>query len=254
MSSLFLKKTEVHQSWAKFLDKDTTSLIFKIEKEVTKKEFTPPADKVLRFLEVPLDKIKIIILGQDPYPQPGIATGRAFEVGTLKSWNEPFKNISLKNILRAVYRAYTGETVKFSELKQKLDNEFPVLPPNKFFSHWEREGVLMINTAYTCETGKPGSHKKEWEEFTHHVLQFLQKHRKKATWFLWGSHAKQATENIDLKNVIETHHPMMCYDKPGRDKDFLYGKINCFGEFIPEIDWTGYDLQKGLKKANKLFY
>jgi len=253
MSSLFLKKTEVHQSWQNFLTRETKELISQIEEKVTQKIFTPSADKVLRFLEVPLDKIKVIILGQDPYPQPGVATGRAFEVGTLKSWNEPFKNVSLKNILRAIYQSYSGETIKFSELKQKLDNEFPVLPPNKLFSHWEREGVLMINTAFTCETGKPGSHKKQWEEFTQLILKFLQTNTKEATWFLWGSHAQEATENLDLQNFIATHHPMMCYNKPGRDKDFLYGKINCFGGFIPEIDWTGFDLQKGIKTTGKLF-
>ncbi|MFW6310335.1 MAG: hypothetical protein ACOC1D_04465, partial [Prolixibacteraceae bacterium] len=98
MNSLFLQKIEVHQTWEKFLSREIKELICQTEKEITKQNFTPPADKVLRFLEVPLDQIKVIILGQDPYPQPGVATGRAFEVGTLKSWNEPFKNISLKNI------------------------------------------------------------------------------------------------------------------------------------------------------------
>jgi len=91
-------------------------------------------------------------LGQDPYPQTGVATGRAFEVGTLKSWNQPFKNISLKNILRALYKAYSGQIIKFSQLKEKFDNEFSVLPPGKLFEHWEKQGVLLLNTSFPTTT------------------------------------------------------------------------------------------------------
>ena len=253
MKSVFLEKLNVNIDWKNFLTEDLITQLRKIEKEILKNNFTPTEEKVLRFLETPLSNIKIIILGQDPYPQPGAATGRSFEVGTLTSWNEPFKNISLKNILRALYQAYTGKTIKFSELKPKLDNEFPVLPPRNLFRHWESEGVLLLNTSYTCETGKPGSHKKHWEEFTKKVLDFMQKNKPEATWFLWGSHALQATEHLNLKNKIVTHHPMMCYNAPERKRDFLYGEMNCFKEFVSEIDWTGYKLLPQLKTAGKLF-
>lgn len=252
-NSLFLKEQNIHSDWFSFLTNENRSLILKIETEVEKSGFTPTADKVLRFLSCPLSSAKIIILGQDPYPQPGAATGRAFEVGTLKSWNQPFKNISLKNILRAVYKAYTGEVIKFNQLKEKLDNEFPVLAPGKLFSHWEKQGVLLLNTSFTCEPGKPGSHQKLWEEFTLRLLVFIQNKDPQATWFLWGNHAQEATKNIGLQKRIETMHPMMCHDAPERDSDFLYGSINCFEPFIGEIDWTGYGLKKGVEKSSVLF-
>ena len=252
-NSLFVKEQNIHSDWFSFLTDENRSLIIKIEAEVEKTGFTPPEDKVFRFLSFPLASAKIIILGQDPYPQPGAATGRAFEVGTLKSWNQPFKNISLKNILRALYKAYTGEVIKFSQLKEKLDNEFPVLPPGKLFSHWEKQGVLLLNTSFTCEPGKPGSHQKLWEEFTSRLLVFIQNKTPQATWFLWGNHAREATKNLDLSKSIETMHPMMCHEAPGRDSDFLYGKTNCFESFIGEIDWTGYNLKKGMKNAPLLF-
>jgi len=169
---------------------------------------------------------KIIILGQDPYPQPGVATGRAFEVGTLKSWNEPFKNTSLKNILRALYKAYTGEVLKYNELKKKFDNEFPVLPPGKFFQNWEKQGVLLLNISFTCTPGQPGSQRKNWQEFTHVLLDFITENAKYATWFLWGNHAREATKNIPLKKSIFTMHPMMCYDLPHRENDFLFGRLD----------------------------
>jgi uracil-DNA glycosylase len=251
--SLFLKKQNINSDWLSFLTDENRSLIFDIENEVKKTGFTPPEDKVLRFLSFPLSLAKIIILGQDPYPQPGTATGRAFEVGTLKSWNQPFKNISLKNILRALYKAYTGEVINYNKLKEKLDNEFPVLPPGKLFSHWEKQGVLLLNTSFTCEPGKPGSHQKLWEGFTGKLLEFIREKVPEATWFLWGNHASEATKNLGLHKSIKTMHPMMCHKSPERESDFLYGKLNCFEPFIGEIDWTGFGLKKGLNNTLLLY-
>ncbi len=251
--SLFLKELEIHPDWLSFLTEENRALIAKIESEVTKNGFTPPADRVLRFLAFPLSSARIIILGQDPYPQPGVATGRAFEVGKLKSWGQPFKNISLKNILRALYKAYTGQVIKYSQLKEKLDNEFPVLPPGKLFSHWENQGVLLLNTSFTCAPGIPGSHRKNWESFILKLLEFINKNAGSATWFLWGNHAREATAHLDLPKSIFTLHPMMCHHKPERENDFLYGRINCFEPFAGEIDWTGYAFQKGRKTVPTLF-
>ncbi len=251
--SLFLKKQNIHSDWFAFLTNENRSLVFSIEAEVKKSGFTPPAEKVLRFLSFPLTSAKIIIIGQDPYPQPGVATGRAFEVGNLKSWNQPFKNISLKNILRTLYKAYTGEVVKFSLLKEKLDNEFPVLPPGKLFTHWEKQGVLLLNTSFTCEPGNPGSHQKNWAEFTSRLLVYIQQTAPEVIWFLWGNHAQQAATGLTIKSKIETMHPMMCYDTPGRDTDFLFGKVNCFEPFIDGIDWTGFAQKKGVWKSPALF-
>jgi uracil-DNA glycosylase len=254
MNSIFVENLTIHTDWEPFLTPETRNLIFRIEKKISTHTFTPPVEKVLRFFEVPLNSVSVIILGQDPYPQPGVATGRAFEVGTLKSWNEPFKNISLKNIIRALYKSYTGNVLKFNELKTKFDNEFPLLPPNKLFGHWEKQGVLLLNTSFTCETGKPGSHKLIWEEFTIRLLNFINTDFKDITWFLWGNHALQATEKMNIKNKIITQHPMMCYDGPERQHDFLFGNQNCFEQLKNKINWTGFNLKSDLKTGNTLLF
>ncbi len=253
MQNIFLEGLDIHSDWHPFLTKETKSALHKIQKEIALKGYTPPKENVLRFLELPLSTSKVIILGQDPYPQPGVATGRAFEVGTLKSWNVPFKNISLKNILRALYKAYSGKVVKYNELKTKFDNEFPLLSPNKLFGHWEKEGVLLLNTSFTCEPGNPGSHKKAWGGFTNGLLQFISSQHSHLTWFLWGAHALEATANVEIRNKIVALHPMMCFDAPGRDADFLFGKTNCFEELKDKIDWTGFGLQENFKTGNTLF-
>lgn len=251
--SLFLKELEIHPDWVPFLTNEKRKLIASVEAEVVKDEFTPAADKVLRFLKVPLSLVKIIILGQDPYPRPGAATGRAFEVGTLQSWSQPFSNISLKNILRALYKAYTGKVIRYDQLKDKTGIDFPILPPGKLFEHWENQGVLLLNTSFTCVPGKPGSHHKEWGEFTNCLLKFISLQTSGITWFIWGNHAANATKDLQLQKYISTMHPMMCYDLPGRDNDFLFGKSNCFKPFIHEIDWTGYAFSTGETRQWTLF-
>lgn len=251
--SHFLKELEIHSDWEPFLSEEIRELLFAAEREITKSGYTPSAEKVLRFLKVPIGSGKIIILGQDPYPQPGVATGRAFEVGTLQSWSQPFQNISLKNILRALYKAYTGNIILYNQLKEKIYTDFPILPPGKLFEFWESQGVLMLNTSFTCEPGKPGSHQRFWEKFTIQLLHFIAAQAPHITWFVWGNHAAKAINNIRPQKVISTMHPMMCFNSPGRNSDFLFGENNCFKPFIPEIDWTGYANSSEGKQQGLLF-
>lgn len=240
--SIFLQSlSRIDPGWNSFLNSDAIDLIRNIETKVNlnDKEFTPKPEKVLRFLETPIDQVKVIILGQDPYPQRGVATGRAFEVGTLNSWYDKFSNISLKNIVRAIYHAYHNEYLKYSELKGKMDTGFDIKPPYEIFSSWEKQGVLLLNTSFTCELGKSNSHEKIWYEFTQRLLNYIAESYPEITWFLWGNNAKSVVSDINICNKIESMHPMMCYDKPGRDDDFLFGRINAFKETKNLINWLG---------------
>lgn len=251
--SLFLGEVSIHPDWYPLFNKENLDLINEIEAEIVKDDFTPESGKVLRFLSVPLKSARVVIIGQDPYPQPGIATGRAFEVGNLKSWNQSFQNVSLKNILRAVYKAYTGQVITYRALREKLFTNFPVLPPNQLFEFWEKQGVLLLNTSLTCRTGFPGSHQKVWDAFSQQLLYFISVENPYINWFIWGDHALKATGNLKLQNYFISKHPMMCYDRPYRENDFLYGHINCFKSLMHIIDWTGFSNEDGKKRQYKLF-
>ncbi|HZH73872.1 MAG TPA: uracil-DNA glycosylase [Mariniphaga sp.] len=251
--SLFLSEIPIHPDWYSFLEKETIELIREIEAKIKKDDFTPEPEKVLRFLTVPLKAAKVVIIGQDPYPQPGIATGRAFEVGNLKSWSQSFQNVSLKNILRAVYKAYAGQVISYGSLKEKLFTDFPVLPPNRLFESWEKQGVLLLNTSLTCRTGFPGSHQKIWDAFSHRLLHYISIENPGVNWFIWGDHALKATRNLKMQYYFVSKHPMMCYEKPERENDFLYGQNNCFNSLMHIIDWTGYSDDKGKKRQYELF-
>ncbi|MBE9468827.1 MAG: uracil-DNA glycosylase [Bacteroidetes bacterium] len=242
MESLLLKNIEIDNTWNDFVsNKKILSILSNIEKDIYRKniDITPNKEKVLRFLSTSLHDVKVVVLGQDPYPQKGVATGRSFEVGTLKSWKDTYNNISLKNIIRSIYYAYTSQYKKYSLIKEEIENGFNILPPNKLFSSLEKQGVLLLNTSFTCEIGKSNSHAKIWEPFTEELLKYISEKNKNIIWFLWGNNAINITKNINIENKLVSMHPMMCYKKQGRESDFLFGEINHFKETKNIINWTG---------------
>lgn len=241
--SLFLSKIKAHATWHTFFTENTFKMLRDIEKklvEISSSSFssiTPQAQYVLRFLNIPASEIKVMVLGQDPYPQKGVATGRAFEVGNLHSWQDTFPNPSLKNIIRAIYQAYIGEIRKYSEIKQELGQSFLMLPPTQVFDDWERQGVLFLNTALTCTIDASNSHSQIWQGFMSTLLAFIAEQSPGAIWFLWGNNALEITRGLPIRNRLFTYHPSRCQP---RDKDFLYGEVNCFAETKGIIEWARY--------------
>jgi len=233
----------IHASWQKFLTPDVLHDLNEIETQIeTEGDYTPDTGRILHFLTLDLSSIQVVILGQDPYPQKGVATGRAFEVGTLTSWHEPFKNVSLKNIIRAIYHATENKYATYSEIKQRMghslfESTFTLAAPQQLFKNWEKQGVLMLNTAFTCRIGSPGSHSSLWASFTHQLLSYINKNNPSIIWFLWGNHAKAAVDDLQLTHTFESNHPMIC--KPG-ENDFLFGKRNAFRETAHLINWLGH--------------
>lgn len=225
---------QLHKEWEP-LFAENASLIRNILAEIGP-ETCPPQERIFTFAQSPLSRIRVIILGQDPYPQPGAATGRAFEVGFLRSWSEPFRQVSLRNIMRAIYMAYSPEkeNISYGALLSKIeDGSFPILPPHQLFRSWDEQGVLLLNTALSCLPWKSGSQMQLWQPFTLKILEFLGQNTD-AAWFLWGSHAKSYLPYIKGKTYC-SRHPMMCDDRYPDD----YLKNPCFRETKKEISWTG---------------
>lgn len=227
----------VDESWNQFLTKNILETLHTIEHNVLEAEFTPDITRVLHFLTIPLVQTRVIILGQDPYPQPDVATGRAFEVGTLADWNHPFRNVSLKNIVRLIYKTYYGKILAYKSIIEWNDKTNEIAGPQELFKKWESQGVLLLNTAFTCQTGKSNSHSKLWKPFSHQLLQFINQQNPGLTWVLWGGHAQNITAEIDIIQKTTSDHPMMC--SPKRTNDFLFGKNNTLSETRHLIDWRG---------------
>lgn len=149
----------------------------------------PPASKVFKaFSLTPFSKVKVVILGQDPYHGPNQAMGLSFSVNK----GVPFPP-SLRNI--------------FKELKSDLGIEAPA---SGDLTPWAKEGVLLLNATLTVEAGLAGSHANfGWQKFTDKVIQALNHHPSGVLYVLWGAYAKKKIEFIDKNKhgIIASAHP-----------------------------------------------
>lgn len=199
-------------------------------------DFTPSHDRVLRFSRNDLTQVQVVILGQDPYPQSGAATGRAFEVGGLTSWNSSFKQASLRNIVKLLYKTFNGELQNWSQIGEKIaEKKFDVLPPCELFKHWEAQGALLLNVYLTCKPNHPKSHRGHWIGFSRKVIEYVNQQRKGVYWFLWGYEAQRIVKDIHIRKSFTCDHPMIC--APNKVGSFI--NCNCFAATRNLIDWLG---------------
>ena len=149
----------------------------------------PPGSQIFRAFDLtPLDKVKVVILGQDPYHGPGQAMGLSFSV----SRNVPAPP-SLKNIFKEI-ESDTGLSMSGS----------PDLEP------WARQGVLLLNAILTVRCGEAASHSRVgWQEFTDAVIRTISERCEGVVFLLWGNFARTKRELIDESRhyVLEAAHP-----------------------------------------------
>ena len=223
----------IHPSWSSFI----SSHIKKIKEIETQigNDFYPNAESVFRFMKNDLANVKCVIVGMDPYPQSYVldgavypeATGRSFEVGSMKEWTQKIKQASLRNILKTLYYNATGQIVTMEEIREKIkEGEFVIPEPHKWFDITEQQGVLWLNSTLTVKPGVPGSHTKIWEEFFEKLCEYIQENNPNITWVLWGNNAAYFERTIKKGKVIKGVHP--------RISSFV--KENVF-EKIKEVEW-----------------
>ncbi len=164
-------------------------LLEKVNRLYREKTVYPPKNHLFRAFELtPYEKVKIVILGQDPYHQKGQAMGLAFSV-------QPHVRIppSLQNIYK------------------ELRNDLGVTPKqNGDLTGWAKQGVLLLNTTLSVEDSIPGAHQNiGWERFTDYVIKTLDAHEKPIVFLLWGAHArkKKALLQNPKHLILEASHP-----------------------------------------------
>ncbi|MEG7882972.1 MULTISPECIES: uracil-DNA glycosylase [Bacillus] len=205
----------VHSSWDEFLTKDREAEIDAIFSEI-EKDFTPSNPKlVLRFLERDLSKVKVIWLGQDPYPIEGKASGRAFEDATIKDWGDKEVGKSIENIIRSIYRMENNikdykEVKAYKKIQKEIKNgEFEIKPPKEWFNSLENQGVLFLNVYFTCKvgSGNEGTHKGIWKDFSFELLKYIKSKNPDIVWFLWGNPSREIGERLQFVNTYCGIHP-----------------------------------------------
>ena len=149
----------------------------------------PPGDQIFNaFNLTPFDKVRVVIIGQDPYHGPGQAHGLCFSVQT---------GVRLPPSLQNIYK----------EINQELGLEFS---SNGCLSSWAEQGVLLLNSVLTVEKGHAGSHQgKGWEQFTDRVIEIINEEHESCVFLLLGSYAQNKGQIIDRNRhlVLESPHP-----------------------------------------------
>lgn len=149
----------------------------------------PPASRIFAaFDSCPFDKVKVVILGQDPYHGPGQANGMCFSVNPGVRFPP-----SLLNIFKEIH-----------------DDTGAPIPADGDLTRWANQGVLLLNATLTVEADRAGSHQGHgWEEFTDEVIRRLSAHRNNLVFILWGSYAIRKSQLIDPTRhlILTSPHP-----------------------------------------------
>ncbi len=171
----------VDPSWSPLFEEQQATLI-EILHSLDSVMYTPPRERIFRAFESPLEDVRVVIFGQDPYPGPGVADGLAFS-------SLPDRQIpaSLRNI--------------FKELHNDIGIASPVKPD---LTSWSKSGVMLLNRTLTTTEGKRNAHLKNgWRSFTDAAAKLLAAQNVVA--ILWGNNARELAPLF--KNRIESAHP-----------------------------------------------
>lgn len=215
----------MHESWKPFLESEFKKPYFKelsgfLHSAYETKTIFPPKKRVFSAFSTDLNKVKVVILGQDPYHTPGAAHGLAFSV-------PPAQPIppSLVNIYKEID----------SDLGSHKNS-------SGYLGSWQKQGVLLLNNVLTVEAHKAGSHRgKGWETFTEATIKYLNKNRENLVFLLWGRDARSKKPLIDTKKhlILESAHPspLSAYNDFFGNRHF--SKTNAFlkSKGIKEILW-----------------
>ena len=223
-----MTKPKLDNSWFELLSDEFNADYFKQLKDflVTERQkhtIYPPGSLIFSaFNQTPVDKVKAVILGQDPYHGPGQAHGLCFSV------NEGVRfPPSLQNI--------------FKELKSDIGME---TPQSGNLSKWANEGVLLLNATLTVRANNAGSHQNRgWELFTDAAIRKLSSERKNLVFLLWGRFAQKKEAIIDKNNghlILKAAHPSPLSAYSGFFGCKHFSKTNAFlkSKGIEPIDWN----------------
>ena len=234
----FMEKYNIHEDYYDFFTVEKVTAINSFIKcmEIRKIEYIPKNEYVFKALRSSISSRKVCILSNEPYSQGEIATGLAFEVKNT-SWVNHEINISLKNILKLLYKTYNGKMEDIEKIRKEIcHNEFNILPPNELFKSWEKQGVLLLNSSLTAIEEKTGEHNKFWHPFTRDLMEYISIKNENIVYLLWGKDAEQFEKNIKNGEIIKSNHPAKGGHSEG-EKDFLKGDF--FEKTKDIINWLG---------------
>ncbi len=182
--------------------------------------YLPSDDRILRAFERPFDEVKVLIVGQDPYPTPGHPVGLSF---------------SAERDVRPVPRS-------LGNIYKEMQTDLGLAPPEHGdLSGWADQGVMLLNRVLTVASGTAGSHRGwGWETVTEHAIRALAAREKPLVAILWGNSARQLAPLLGSTPLIESAHPSPLSARRGFFGSRPFSRAN---ELLAEqgadpVDWT----------------
>ncbi len=219
---------KIDNNWKNFLKEEFNSAYFKelkdflLAEKQAKQQIYPPGPKIFNaFDTTPLDSLKVVILGQDPYHGQGQAHGLSFSVPAGTSIPPSLRNI-------------------FKELKSDLGL---TIPEAGNLEKWAKQGVLLLNATLTVRANEAGSHQNRgWEKFTDAAIQKISEEKEGIVFLLWGKYAQAKEPLIDSNKhlILRAAHPSPF----SADRGFFgckhFSKTNQYliKRGLTEIDWS----------------
>lgn len=218
---------KIDNSWREHISAEFEKPYFSALTDFVRHEYTtttcyPPGSLIFNAFNLcPFDRVKVVIIGQDPYHEPGQAQGLSFSVPE----GVPFPP-SLQNI--------------FKEIQFDLGKP---MPPTGDLTRWAEQGVLLLNATLTVRAHQAASHQRHgWEQFTDAAIRALNAERENLVFILWGGYARSKAQLIDRSRhlVLESVHPSpLSANRGGWFGNHHFSQCNAYlrehGE--QEIDW-----------------
>lgn len=186
-------KVRIHDSWKEALHGEFEKTYFKELTDFVRGEYKlgavyPAPKNIFRALDLcAFNKVKVVILGQDPYHGPGQANGLSFAVP---------EGTSLPPSLQNIFK--------------EMESDVGARPASGNLEHWAKQGVLLLNATLTVLPGLAGSHqKKGWEKFTDAIIQAISDQKEHVVFILWGRYAQDKGSMIDTRKhlILKSVHP-----------------------------------------------
>ena len=195
-----------------------TELVKELNSEYENEVCYPSKERIFKAFNLcPFDKVRVVILGQDPYYN-GQAMGLSFSVP---------KKIKLPPSLRKIYKEIGEDLCK-------------PMPESGDLTRWAEQGVLLLNTTLTVRDAKPNSHQAlGWQNFTDAAIKALNKNHEHIVFMLWGNNAKKKKNLIDINRhcIIESYHPAAMPRYKFKKHQFTCCNAYLKQQGLEEIDW-----------------
>ena len=216
--ALYMFFESMDRSWQTLLSSRKQELRDIEDLVLTSKDLTPSLDLVMRAFQLPVKLVRVLVLGQDPYPAEGVACGLAFAVSPGLGLPQ-----SLKNLMK------------------ELSQDLPEVANSGDIAAWSKQGVLLLNSALTTEVGVSGKHEVLWREFTKAVITELDSALEgKLVCLSLGEHAKKLSASIKYGVVIQATHPSPLSASRGFFGSKIYSRVNqaLSSKGLSPIDWS----------------